>query len=99
MLRSEFFAQRNAGLIREYLSLRSKGMNVRKATKAVADNYTAQTGEKISQSMVWSIIYREDYPYAAAAWVIIHKEEEEKEQRERTANGTAKAVAGGVATA
>lgn len=87
------YINRNAKIIRQFLNLLSEGKVTREATEIVARE------QGLSKGIVHAVFFNREYSNAAQAWAIIHKEEEEKEERERTANGTAKAVAGEVATA
>jgi hypothetical protein len=92
---ADFYTKRNAELLRQWLSLTNGGMNIREAAKVVAQN-----NEGITEGLINALAYNKKYPYAAEAWAIIHKEEAEKEAKEKQGNQKATMpIAGEAATA
>ena len=73
---AEFYIKRNVFLIKQWLKLTGGGMKVREAAKVIAEQ-----NEGVTPALMQGIVYTKDYPYAAQAWEVIHKEEAEREKK------------------
>lgn len=90
---ADFYTKRNVELLKQWQELINNGIKTRAAAKTISEN-----NEGISEGLIIAIVYSKEYPYAAEAWAIIHKEQ--AEIAEKTKKRDAKnATVGETATA
>lgn len=74
---SDFYTQRNVRFIKKWHQLQKEGMKTREVATLIAEK------NNVSFGCVMAVYYDRKYPYSAAAWEIIHKEQAEKQAAEK----------------